>query len=476
MFIILLMSQLVDRKDEMDCLKEIYHGDGSALFILYGRRRTGKTRLLIESLKGENGLYYMAIESTIEDNLKSLSERMSVFLGDGSFSRIRFNGFEDLLSEFVSRAHGNPILIIDEFPYMFKFRPALLSELQRVWDQKLKNKGMKLVLCGSSISMMEQKLLSRSSPLYGRREGQWKLEPLPPGFISAFLPSYGMDDIVRTYSVCDGIPEYILKFRPEKGFEWNLDNRVLKKGRYLSEEGSILLLQELNNIGNYVRILETISLGKNRQKEIAESTGMDKGMVSKYLHNLVTIGYLEYISPFGARRKSRMGMYVFSDNYMDFYFRFIYPNSTELQTGILGFDMIKEDFNTYMGRTFEKLVRLIILRTGSFKEVAPWWHGEDEIDIICRDERRKELLIGDIKWRNRQYSGADLSTFMERCGRLSFKGPFRKRVFIVSRKGFRRNIISELDDEGILHFDLERIGPYILDSRFDPREGDLNNS
>ena len=461
------MSQLIDRVREMSLLKDIYSREGARLFILYGRRRTGKSRLLMESLKGEDGLYYMAVETALEDNLSILSKRMGEFLGDGTFHRITFGGIEEILDEFSSRAPAGTVLVIDEFPYLFKYRPYILSEIQRVWDLVLSERDIKIVLCGSSISMMENKVLSRSSPLYGRREGQWKLMPLPIGNIKDFLPSYDLEDIFRTYSVCDGIPEYLLKFRKDRGFFWNLDNRVLRKGEYLSDEGRILLLQEFSNISNYTYILEAVSCGIGRQKEISDRTGMDKGMISKYISNLTLAGFLEYQIPFGTKKWNRMGRYIFSDNYMQFYFRFIQPQRTEMELDTLDYNMIKEGFEMSMGRIFEKGVIDMMKRSGKFSQVSPWWYKEDELDVVALDKGGKEVLLGDLKWRNRRYSGDDLGRFLERCEKVPVN---RKKInFIVSRNGFRSNILGEMEDKGLLHFLLDDLKAAVSSSSFDPR-------
>lgn len=470
MFIIIIMIQLVDRRREMEFLEDMYSRNGASLIILYGRRRTGKSRLLVESLKRKNGIYFMATQSNLEDNIKKLSTILGDRLRDDIFSRTPFRGLEDLLTEFVKRMEKKTILVIDEFPYLFNNRPSLLSELQRVWDLVLKETDIKMVLCGSSISMMEQKVLSRSSPLYGRREGQWRLMPLPVGKVKEFLPDYNWEDIIRTYSICDGIPEYLLKIQGDRPFKWNIDNRVLRKGEYLSEEGRILLLEEFSRIGNYMFILEVISMGRRRQKDISDQTGMDKGMVSKYIFNLREAGYVDYDVPYGSTKRNKKGRYVLSDNYMDFYFSFIHPNRTELELDTLKYDTIEEDLDTWMGRKFERIVRDLMLRTGSFSEVTSWWEGEDEIDVIARDRKNKEILLGDLKWRNRKYGGEDLGRFLDRCDKIKRPGNYTETRFVASRKGFRKNVEDEMEEVGIPRFDLKSLEDPILRSRFDPRD------
>lgn len=469
MFISIIMIQLIDRVDEIRLLNEIYDSSGPSLFILYGRRRTGKTRLLLESIKSRNGLYYMAVESTLRENISSLSRKMGEFLKDDQFSRISYDGIEDILSEFIKKTESDSILLIDEFPNLFKYRPALLSELQRFWDHGTEGTDLKLVLCGSSISMMEQKVLSRSSPLYGRRSGQWKLQPLLPGYIKGFLPSFEIEDIVRTYGVCDGIPEYLLKFHNELSFEQNMDINVLRKGIPLSEEGKILLLLDLRNISSYVSIMGSISCGNSRLKDISTSTGLDKGMVSKYISNLLMIGYIEYLSPFGSTPRNRSGRYVLSDSYMDFYFRFLHRNASELEAGTMGFDTIRVDFERYLGPVFEKLIKKIISATGRFNTVSSWWHRGHEIDIVALDQKKKEILLGDIKWRNRKYSRKDLDTFLDHCLFFPEKKGYEVRRFMVSKSGFKDSVTEEMNNNRILSFDLAGIEANILGSKFDPR-------
>jgi AAA+ ATPase superfamily predicted ATPase len=154
----MMMNQFIDREREMEFLNEFHARKGAQMVILYGRRRTGKTRLLQEFLRDKDGFYFMAVETSLQANLKKLQEKMGLYLKDQSFNKLNIGGFEELFEEFFKWNEKKRILIVlDEFPNLFHNHPSVLSEFQRAWDSVLAGKDLHMVLCGSSIGMMENK-------------------------------------------------------------------------------------------------------------------------------------------------------------------------------------------------------------------------------------------------------------------------------------------------------------------------------
>ncbi len=334
---------------------------------------------------------------------------MAEFLGDKLFGKVIFDDIDELLMAFADRiGDERVILILDEFPLLVEHYRPVLSLLQKAWDLKLSKTKIMLILCGSSVSTMETDVLDYRSPLYGRRSGQWRLTEIPFFHIEEFLPSYTVEDLVKVYGVVGGIPAYLLQFSPERSFDENVVQNVLSKGTFLYEEAEFLLREKLREPANYFAILQAIASGRSRFGEIVSSTGLDKSLVSKYLSVLQRLGIIEREVPITATIKeaSKRGLYLIKDNYFAFWFRYVLPNKSYLEAGLAEevWERSAEDFNTYMGSVFERLVRTpeVFFRLTGFRftKLGRWWHKNEEIDLLALNEREKKALFVEVKWKN----------------------------------------------------------------------------
>ncbi|WP_456398046.1 ATP-binding protein [Palaeococcus sp. (in: euryarchaeotes)] len=398
-------QKFLDRRKEMEFLENRYSSGRAEFLIIYGRRRIGKTELLLHFAKDKTHVYFLATERPYRENIRELQKLLAEFLGDELFSRIAFEDIDELLMTFADRAGDERIvLIIDEFPLLIEQYRPVLSLLQKAWDLKISKTKLMLILCGSSVSAMETDVMGYKSPLYGRRTGQWRLDEIPFFHIGEFLPGYSPEDLVNTYGVLGGVPAYLLQFEPEKSFDENVVGNVLSKGSFLYEEAEILMREELREPANYFAILEAVAGGRSRFGEIVNATGLDKSLVSKYLTVLQRLGIVERNVPVTATRSKR-GVYSIADSYFAFWFRYVLPNKSYLEAGLAEevWERSREDFNTYMGGVFEKLVRkpevFMKLTDFRFTRIGRWWYKGEEIDLVALNEREKKALFVEVKWR-----------------------------------------------------------------------------
>ena len=412
-------QKFVDRVEEIEILEDAYSSKEASLFILYGRRRVGKTELISKFI-GNRGVYFLATAEGDRENINNFKASVSRFLGDESILKASFDDWHSLFTVLVSsnsfqaKASESKIIIaIDEFPYLIEANRAIPSVFQKIYDMILRQMNVMLILSGSSISIMENEVLSYRSPLYGRRTGQLRLKPLKFRYLAEFV-DYGFEDLCKTYFVFGGIPEYLLKLDPDMRFWENVRKRLLSKGSALYEEAEFLLRTEFREPRNYMLILRSISYGNHTLGEICSYSGLDKSMVSKYLDVLMSLGLVIPEKPFGAHEKFKRKLYWISDQYLKFWFRYVLPHKSEIESsrdgGVL--ESIKADFPTFAGEQFENLMKELILEGilgRSFDTVSRWWgrngsgkKGRDveEIDIIAHSERRGELLFAECKWTN----------------------------------------------------------------------------
>jgi len=455
-------QKFIDRERELEFLERAYSSNRAEFLVVYGRRRIGKTELLLHFARDKPHVYFLATERPYRDNLRELQRLLSEFLGDRLFGKIAFEDIDELLMAFAERiGDERAILIIDEFPLLIGHHRPVLSLLQKAWDLKLSETRIMLILCGSSVSAMESEVLAYKSPLYGRRTGQWRLTEIPFFHIGEFLPGYTVENLVKVYGITGGIPAYLLQFDPKKGFDENVVERVLSKGAFLYEEAEFLLREELREPANYFAILHAIASGRSRFGEIVNSTGLDKSLVSKYLAVLQRLGIVEREVPVTATLKeaSKKGLYSITDNYFAFWFRYVLPNKGYLEAGLAEevWERSKSDFNVYMGSVFKRLIRNpeVFLRLTGFRftKLGRWWRKGEEIDLLALNEREKKALFVEVKWKN--------LSLKEARGILK---DLEKKVELVGLEGWEKGYglvakslegKEELRAEGWLLWDLE---------------------
>jgi len=443
-------QKFVNREDELKFLESRYQSSSPEFIVIYGRRRVGKTELMLKFLDNKNGVYFLASKEGDRQNIKDFSQTAGRVLTDEYFGQIEFPDwftlFESLFKhrKFCDLAeHGKFVLIIDEFPYLIHSNRAIPSVFQKIWELCMKKENIMLVLSGSSVSVMESDVLGYKSPLYGRRTGQWQLDPLDFKHIGGFLP-YSKEDLVMLWSIVGGIPEYLLKFDANLSLWDNVRNNVIQKGTYLYEEVEYLLNEEFREPKNYKLIFKAIALGYNRLGEICNYTGLDKSMVSKYLDVLNKLHLVREEIPVTASPKFKRRLYFIHEPFFNFWFRFIYSNRIDLeanrQNEVLA--IIKKDFPAYCGLMFEVLVTELImgkqiLRDHPFTKIGRWWHKDKEIDVVALNYDTKEILFVECKWSILSSSNASeiLEKLKEKSKYVEWNNGRRKEYFgIIAKK------------------------------------------
>lgn len=458
------MFQLfADREEELRFLEKHYASDSAEFIVIYGRRRVGKTELAVRFSRNKPHIYFLVDRRPETELIQELKQRMSQYLKDESFVKLDIKDWIELFQEFIKwNKNRRTIIIIDEFPMLIETNHAAPSILQKIWDQNLINTKAMLIMLGSSVGMMETEVLDYRSPLYGRRTAQWKLEPLKPFYLNQFFPKYNFETLINVYGCLGGVPAYLLKFDADKDFWQNIEETILAKGEFLYEEAEFLLREELREPRNYSSILRAIAWGAKNYGEILSHTNMDKSMLSKYTSVLEDLGFIKRTYPIGIKPKPRKGQYTMADNYLLFWFRYVFPNKTELETGntksIL--HKIKEDYKDYMGHVFEQTAADFLTEAQkkkrlpfTFTQLGKWWFKDDEIDLIAINEERLTAAFFEVKWAtlSRQDSERILSSLKNKAEK--FRWNRKKENFgIISKKIAEK---QDLQNQGYLAYDIE---------------------
>ena len=324
------------RLRELEFLEELAGSGKAEMFVLYGRRRVGKTELLQRFCESRRAVYYLAAQLRDRDNLRAFQSTCLETLRDPLVGDVQFPDWTAALG-FLSERAGKErlVVVLDEFPYLCEANPSLPSQIQRFWDTRGKHSSLLLVLCGSQVSFMEKEVLAEKSPLFGRRTAQRRLDPLEPMDALAFFPKWSVADRVLAYSILGGMPAYLRRFVDARSLRENVQRDLLRPEGYLFEEVQFLLRSELSNPATYSSILSAAARGAQRLNDIAVDSGVDSTTANKYLHVLRELHLVErevsLTDPDPLR--SRRGTYRISDRFLQFHFRHLQPNRSLIQSG-----------------------------------------------------------------------------------------------------------------------------------------------
>jgi len=443
------MRMFVDRKEELKKLMEISKSKKPELVIIYGRRRVGKSRLLVEFTNRVNALYLLA------DLSKNILDILSTQIGD---KFVKFNSWEDFF-EFIYKSEYD-IVIIDEFQYLYNIDKAWLTILQRWWE-KIREKNKKIILCGSIISTIYKISKGYGSALYGRKTHEIQVKPLKFIHIMDFFPHYDSEELIKVYSVLGGIPRYLEEFDPKLSVNENIREKILDKTSFLYNEPMNLLFEEFRDPSPYVSILLAIVQGYSRFNEIAGVSRIESHKLPKYLLTLERVDLIEKEIPVTEKKiKVKTTRYRIRDNFYRFWFSFVFGNKSMIELGLEDdvFIKIKRELNSYVGKCFEDLCREILFYADIFKftRIGRWWHRDKEIDIIALNEHTKEILFAECKWQNNINPAKICKELVEKSEYVDWNKNDRIEYLAVFAKSFSKRI-DTFEGRRVYCFDMNLI-------------------
>jgi AAA+ ATPase superfamily predicted ATPase len=404
------MADFRGRKAEARALEAAWRDTASAFIPVYGRRRVGKSELIVRFMSGKGGIYYVGKRAPGDSQIQEFLETAARALNEPLLAQARVNGWREALELVVKRWPGKQklILALDEFQWMAEAAPELPSVIQELWDRQWAKSGrVMLILCGSYLGFMEREVLGKKSPLFGRRTAQMLLRPFDYLEAAEFHPNYSAADRARVYAICGGIPMYLLAFDGRQSVEQNISNRILDDLAVLAREPEFLLREELRDLIPYHAILMALAQGATAPAQLSGATGIDGRGLSYYLQNLMELGYVQRRLPLsGGRASPRAVRYALEDPFLRFWFRFVFPHQSVLR--LLGpergfAEIIKPEIEAYYGRCFERLCRealpLLYRKEGvrAAFEIGEYWGKEVQIDVVgVRQDGWIDL--GECKW------------------------------------------------------------------------------
>ena len=448
------MKRFIDREEELATLQAEYAREGSSLLILYGRRRTGKTTLISEFIRDKNALFFLASEESEVQNRNAFKDKAAEFLDSNLLRSANVSSWDAVFAALMEREYDSkPVIVIDEFQYIGRSNPAFPSMFQRIWEEQLKERSVMVILCGSLISMMESQTLSYDSPLYGRRTAQIRLGQIPFRYYGEFFGGKSRRELIERYAVTGGIPKYIEMFSDGQTLREAIWQSVLNRSGYLYDEPQFLLRQEVSEIGSYFSIIRAIAAGNHRLTAIASVLEVKTTNLTKYLRTLIDLDILEREVPVTEENpeKSKRGLYKIKDNYLRFWFAFVYPNRSLIESGHsqIVLDKIEKALVTgHIAFVYEDVCREKMWELNArdawpfhFARVGRFWDGDTEIDIAALDPEGKNLILGECKYWQTPVGLNVLRELEQKTGAVPWEKA-RRRVWYVlfSTGGFTEEL------------------------------------
>lgn len=444
------MKEFVNRHDELSFLNREYERDGSSLVVLYGRRRVGKTALLTKFMENKPSIYFLATQEAETENRNAFKDMVADFLQNSLLKVAVINDWATIFKTLVEYPQKTKLLIvIDEFQYLGKTNSAFPSVFQKVWDTILMNNNIMVVLCGSLISMMESQTLAYSSPLYGRRTGQKKLKQIDFRYYDHFFKNKSKKELIERYAVTGGVPKYIEQFLGDSDIYTAIRKNVLDKASFLYEEPHFLLQNEVSEIGSYFSVIKAIAAGNQKLSKIAATLEVKQTGLSKYLKTLIDLDILERQVPITEDHpeKSKRGLYKVKDNFISFWFRFVYPNQSFLERDQEGIVMqkIRQNFiDNHVAYVYEDVCLSELWHMNSndqwpfyFSKAGRWWDNQTEIDLVAYDPKGSDIIFGECKYHEKPVDTDVFYALVKKAEAVTWKRSERKNWYVLfSISGF----------------------------------------
>ena len=424
----------IGREKELNALEKLYISNKFEFVVIYGRRRVGKTALINKFLDDKKAIYFMGVESNTKQNLENFSKSIIEY-DSGIETETSFLSFQAAL-EYVFKLSQKErlILTIDEFPYVARSSKSLSSTLQLLIDKYKDSSKLMLILCGSSISYMEDHVLAYKAPLYGRRTAQMKIMPFDFEETCHYFKKFSNEEKALIYGIVGGTPQYLMQMDDTLSVEDNIKNTFLNPISFLYEEPINLLKQEVREPAIYTAIITAIAKGASRMSEISNQINENTNVCSAYIKTLMNLGIIQKETPYGEKA-SHKAIYSIEDNMFRFWYRFVLENNSIIARGAtdLVYKRIEPKLSDYMGKIFEDICKQYLwkqLLTNKcpveFTSLGRWWGNDPiekcqtEIDIMGEQDKNT-ALFAECKWTNEKVNQSVLETLVKRSKLFSYK-------------------------------------------------------
>ena len=454
----------INRVKELELLESEYQRNTSAFVVIYGRRRTGKTTLINRFLQEKRALYFFADTQNEKGQIRRFQEQLADVFDDKILKEVSIESW-DLIFDYLCEKLDDEekfVIALDEFQSLVSSNHNFSSIFQRIFDTKLKNKNIMIILCGSLISMMYSETLAYSSPLYGRRTAQIKLQEIEFSFYHEFYKGLSNIELIEYFSVTGGIPKYIELFNQSKNLYKAIKTEILNKNKFLYYEPRFLLREEVNDVSTYFSILSVIAAGNHKLNKITSRLGVQASSITPFLRKLIDLDIIEKQVPVTELNpaKSKKGLYFIKDNFLKFWFCFVFPYQSYLEIDDFTYveEKIKLEFNQFVSIVFENLSRRLMFKLKfpfAIEKCGRWWDKDNEIDVVGIGG--DNIIFGECKWSKKHIGMSILIELQTKSKSVIWGTKNRNEYFVLfSKSGFSSDLVQfKKDNDNLFLIDVD---------------------
>lgn len=458
----------IGREHELKALETTYEKKGFGMTVIYGRRRVGKSTLIREFVKDKKVIFYTATKVGAERNFELFSKQVMDVI-EPAYSDAVFSSVEKVLDIITMKLKDNDekiVLVIDELPYWAEKDESLLSIFQKYIDTQWLDKNLMIILCGSTLSFMENKVLSEKSPIFGRRDSQIKLEAFNYKDSALFVPNYSYEDKAICYGVTGGVAKYLALFDPSKSLDYNIERLFFNIDGYLFDEPRNLLTQEFADVTLVNNIMEQVAAGETALNIIATKVHENNNTVLYLLKKLIDVGLVEKRYCITEEKNKKKTQYVLKDYMFKFWYQYIPKAVSVIELGqgqVYYKKVVKPQIHSYMASVFEGMCRYYTLEQGIqgefgslITETGTWWGVEQlsndegrkysqsaDIDVVGISAIDNTAVVGECKFKNEKIDKEIYETLIRRSKLLS--GKYNVVKYLLFSLGGYTKWFEELD-------------------------------
>lgn len=449
------------REKEKEKIRAFAHREAAKAMAVFGRRRTGKTELLLDYIAGEGKgscIYYQCTSFDYHVCLTDFINAVSAVTGSDSILS-SLKTFRDVFLYLSESGHvSGTVFVIDEFPFLAKRDENVAVEFQWIIDHALKDN--KLILLGSNLSFMRRQIRDSESPLYGRFDEILEIHPFTFDEVHTLFPSF--EDAVDVYAQTGGVAQYVMFFLEYPSVKEATAALFFDRNGRLFFEAANLLMQEVRETTTYVSVLRAIGTGEIESGQIAGRCGMDPRNVFTYLNRLIDLELVAPVeNPLDTKKANKR--YKIADPFFRFHHAFIEPNISMITT--LGSEashyILNDQYHEFLGVIYEDIIRSNCFRYALDgvipfmpKTVGKWWGNiqiegkwvESEIDLVAYDESR--IVLGECKYRNKMIGLKEFDVLKSKTPFIQTKG--RKVYYLLASKSGFTEALTQHDGQNLI--------------------------
>lgn len=418
-----------DREKELELLRnsEAQAEKAASFTVLMGRRRIGKTSLILKALEGKPFAYLFVSRDNEAMLCDKMQRELQNSLGINVFGRIsRFRELFEVIMQASQTRHFT--VVFDEIQNLYRINAALFSEMQEIWDRYHRSSHINLIACGSIHTLMKRIFENRAEPLYGRATSKFTLRPFDTSVLKEILgdhaPAYQPDDLLTLYMITGGVAKYVELLMDAGCFSrQEMLDYVCRQDSYFLTEGRDLVSNEFSNDYNtYFSILQLLASGMTRISEIDGVLGKSSGVYLANLENNYEM--ISKVRPLFSKVGSKVSKYAIRDHFLNFWFRFVYPYQNAIERNQLHLvrEGMEEGYSQFSGRVLETYFQSKAMESGKYTEVGNWWDrsGENEVDLVAVNEQNHTGFIAEVKRNPRKISLPALAKKVEALPQATF--------------------------------------------------------